>query len=63
MIVFRRTRTGTEVAKRHSAEGEDRALGIPEVNPGSLVTLSGNYTVFNQIIVPLDRCLRTESPL
>lgn len=62
MIVFRRTRTGTEVAKRHSAEGEDRALGIP-VTPGSLVTLPWYYTVFNQIIVPLDRCLRTESPL
>jgi hypothetical protein len=34
------------------AEGEDRALGIPVALPGSLATLSDDYTVFNQVEVP-----------
>jgi len=55
VIVFSRTRTPAEEAKRHGAEGEDLVLGIPEVAPGSLVTLPGSFTVFNQLIVPFDR--------
>ena len=34
------------------AEGEDRALGIPEALPGSLATLPDDYIIFNQLEVP-----------
>jgi len=31
------------------AEGEARALGLPETEPGALVTLSDHYTLFNNL--------------
>ncbi len=34
------------------AEGEDRALGVPQALPGSLATLPDDYTIFNQVEVP-----------
>ena len=39
---------------RAGAEGEARALGLPETEPGSLVTLPDTYTLFNNLCVPFD---------
>lgn len=36
----------------HGADGEDMALGIPKAYPGSLIGLSDDYTIFNQVWVP-----------
>lgn len=40
------------------AEGEDRALGIPDARPGSLATLHKDYIVFNQLQIPAGRSCR-----
>ena len=40
------------------AEGEDMALGVGTVLPGSLTTLPDDYTVFNQVIVPNGKSFR-----
>lgn len=34
------------------ADGEDMALGVPKAYAGSLVGLSDDYSIFNQVIVP-----------
>ncbi len=36
----------------HGADGEDMALGVPKAYAGSLIGLSDDYTIFNQVIVP-----------
>lgn len=55
ILVFHQANTSSAETQRHGATGEDRALGIPVVTPGALITLPDSYTVFNQLIVPLDR--------
>lgn len=40
------------------AEGEDRALGIPDALPGSLTILHKDYIIFNQLQIPTGRSYR-----
>lgn len=37
--------------RMHGADGEDMVLGIPKAYSGSLVNLSNDYTIFNQVVV------------
>lgn len=36
------------------AEGEQHALGLPETEPGALVTLPDTYTLFNNLCLPYE---------
>jgi len=36
------------------AEGEQRALGLPETEPGALATLPDTYTLFNNLCLPYE---------
>jgi hypothetical protein len=38
----------------HGASGEDRALGHPDIHPGSLAELPDHYIVFNNLEVPTE---------
>lgn len=45
---------GANERRRHGAAGEERALGLVDPAPGALATLPDDYTVFNQVVVPLN---------